>query len=152
MKKDVVKVLGFSARSKQFAVKTANFSFTVNDGRDLVRVEQIDSEELLLAKLAGSIHYIGNLIGNTLNLDLKSIQIEVKGEKKQTVSEEINISDVNQFSKIDVIVKPTTPASIILLKEWIDAVKAACPVFTDFKKETKTIVTLVKEYDQFNVA
>ncbi|MTG98045.1 MULTISPECIES: OsmC family protein [Myroides] len=151
MKNNVVKVLGFSVRSTQFAVKTANFSFTVNDGRDLVRVNQIDSAELLLARLAGSIHYIGNLIGSTLNLDLKSIQVEVRGEVKNNEDDEKSI-DITNFKKIDVIVKPTTPASIVLLKEWMDAVKSACPVFTDFKTLTPTVVTLVKEYDQINVA
>ncbi|MDR2222189.1 MAG: osmotically inducible protein OsmC [Flavobacteriaceae bacterium] len=150
MEQRVVKVLGFSARESQFAVKTANFSFTVKDGKELVRDVSANSEELILAKLAGSIHAVGNLLGNTLGLDLKSIQIEVSGVLKGAVVEDA--FSVEQFKKIEVIVKPSTPASIIVLKEWIDAVKLACPVFTIFKEKTPTIVTLVKEYDQVNVA
>lgn len=149
MGKQVLKVLGFSVREQQFAVKTANFSFTVKDGRELVRDESANSGELLLAKLAGSIHAIGNLIGKTLDLDLKSIQIEVSGEVNvKDLSEE----NVQQFKRIDVMVKPTTEASIVVLKEWMDAVKLACPVFSNFKEKTPTVVTLVKEYDQVNVA
>lgn len=150
MSKKVVKVLGFSVRESQLAIKTANFSFTVRDGKELVRAEQVDSEELLLAKLAGSIHAVGNLVGSTLNVDLKSIQIEVSGVLGDTLQEEKLNASV--FRQIDVIVKPTSTASIVVLKEWIDAVKSACPVFANFKQQTPTIVTLVKEYDQVNVA
>lgn len=150
MSKKVVKVLGFSVRESQLAIKTANFSFTVRDGRELVRAAQVDSEELLLAKLAGSIHAVGNLVGSTLNVDLKSIQIEVSGVLNEIQQkEELNAS---AFRQIDVIVKPTSTASIVVLKEWMDAVKSACPVFANFKQQTPTIVTLVKEYDNVNVA
>lgn len=149
MEKNVVKVLGFSAREKQFAVKTENFSFTVKDGKELLADNTVSSNELLLAKLAGSIHSIGNLIGNTLNLNLKSIQIEVKGIVDCDQNEIVSVAN---FKKIDVTVKPSSEASIILLKEWIDAIKLACPVFTSFRSKTTTIITLVKEYDQINVA
>ncbi|MGG5575908.1 OsmC family protein [Myroides sp. C15-4] len=150
MSEKVVKVLGFSVRESQLAIKTANFSFTVRDGRELVRAAQVDSEELLLAKLAGSIHAVGNLVGSTLNVDLKSIQIEVSGVLNEIQQkEELNAS---AFRQIDVIVKPTSTASIVVLKEWMDAVKSACPVFANFKQQTPTIVTLVKEYDHVNVA
>lgn len=150
MSKKVVKVLGFSVRESQLAIKTANFSFTVRDGRELMRAAQVDSEELLLAKLAGSIHAVGNLVGSTLNVDLKSIQIEVSGVLNEIQQkEELNAS---AFRQIDVIVKPTSTASIVVLKEWMDAVKSACPVFANFKQQTPTIVTLVKEYDHVNVA
>ncbi|MBB1138753.1 OsmC family protein [Myroides sp. WP-1] len=150
MSKKVVKVLGFSVRESQLAIKTANFSFTVRDGKELVREAQVDSEELLLAKLAGSIHAVGNLLGSTLNVDLKSIQIEVSGELRDSLKQEgVN---AGAFRQIDVIVKPTSTASIVVLKEWMDAVKLACPVFANFKQQTPTIVTLVKEYDHVNVA
>ena len=100
----VIKVLGFSAREKQLAIKTENFSFTVRDGRELVREQRVDTQELLLAKLAGSIHAVGNLLGTTLALELKGIQIEVRGELKEGIKGEISM---NNFKKVDVIVKPT---------------------------------------------
>lgn len=150
MSKRVVKVLGFSVRESQLAIKTANFSFTVKDGKELVRDTQVDSEELILAKLAGSIHAVGNLIGSTLNVDLKSIQIEVSGIVKDDLQKQG--MDAGAFKQIDVIVKPTSTASILVLKEWIDAVKLACPVFANFKQQTATIITLVKEYDHVKVA
>ncbi len=150
MGKKVVKVLGFSVREKQLAIKTANLSFTVKDGKELVRNANVDSEELLLARLAGSIHATGNLIGTTLNVDLKSIQIEVSGILDDKIN--VEVAQAGMFKQIDIIVKPTSNASIIELKEWIDAVKVACPVFTNYKNQTSTIVTLIKEYDHVNVA
>ncbi|TDS55888.1 OsmC family protein [Myroides indicus] len=150
MGKKVVKVLGFSARERQFAIKTANVSFTVKDGRELVREVNASSEELLLARLAGSIHSVGNLLGSTLKLDLKSIQIEVSGELDSNLQDEVN--GVEKFKRVDIIVKPTTPASIVLLKEWMDAIKSACPIFSMFKEKTPTVLTLVKEYDRVKVA
>ncbi|ALU25316.1 MULTISPECIES: OsmC family protein [Myroides] len=149
MESKVLKVLGFSVREQQFAVKTANYSFTVKDGRELVRDVNANSAELLLAKLAGSIHAVGKLVGNTLGLDLKSIQIEVSGVIK---GEGFEKDSLDHFNRVDVIVKPTSEASIVLLKEWLDAVKSACPMFANFKEKTPTIVTLVKEYDQVKVA
>ncbi len=150
MGKKVVKVLGFSVREKQLAIKTANLSFTVKDGKELVREANVDSEELLLARLAGSIHATGNLIGSTLNVDLKSIQIEVSGILDDKIQEVV--TQAGMFKQIDIIVKPTSNASILELKEWIDAVKVACPVFTNYKTQTSTIVTLIKEYDHVKVA
>ncbi|MHC5201913.1 OsmC family protein [Myroides sp. LJL119] len=149
MENKVIKVLGFSARKRQFAVKTENFSFTVDDGLELVRGKNKESKELLLASLAGSLHSIGYLIGNTLNLDLKSIQIEVKAHLDEKQADSVHLKN---FKKVDVIIKPTSPASIVILKEWIDAVKVACPVFSEFKSTTPTIITLVKEYEQVNLA
>lgn len=148
MSKKVVRVLGFSVREKELAIKTENLSFTVKDGKELARETNFDSEELLLARLAGSIHATGNLIGTTLNVDLKSIQIEVSGE----LNDKTTVEKPYAFTKINVIVKPTSDASIVVLKEWMDAVKVACPVFTNYKTHTPTIVTLVKEYDQPKVA
>lgn len=150
MSKKVVKVLGFSVREKQLAIKTANLSFTVKDGKELVREANADSEELLLARLAGSIHATGNLIGSTLNVELKSIQIEVSGTLNEEVQE--GNAQAGIFKQIDVIVKPTSTASIIKLKEWIDAVKVACPVFANYKNQTSTIITLIKDYDHENIA
>lgn len=149
MKKDVLKVLGFSARSRQFAVKTESFSLTVEDGRELVRRRTKESQELELAALAGSLHSIGFLIGTTLKLDLKSIQIEVQGHIADPYKTPESLED---FKKIDVIIKPSSEASIVVLKEWIDAVKTACPVFSEFRCSTPTVITLVKDYDQVNVA
>lgn len=150
MKTRVVKVLGFSGRERQFAVKTESQSFTVKDGKELVRDQSANSEELILAKLAGSIHSVGNLLGNTLKLDLKSIQIEVSGVLHNINKEGDEV--LEQFKRIDVIVKPTTLASIIVLKEWMDAVKLACPVLQVLKDKTPTIVTLVKDYEDIKVA
>ncbi len=149
MKEDVLKVLGFSARSKQFAVKTQSFSLTVEDGKELVSKRNSESQELALAALAGSLHSIGFLIGGTLKLELKSIQIEVQGYISDPNKTPTSLVD---FRKIDVIVKPCSTASIVVLKEWIDAVKVACPVLSEFKTSTPTVITLVKDYEKINVA
>lgn len=149
MESKVIKVLGFSARSRQFAVKSENFSFTVDDGLELVRADNQESVELQLASLAGSLHSVGYLIGNTLKLDLKSIQIEVKAHVDQRAE---CYSEIADFRKIDVIVKPHSQASIVDLKQWMDAVKVACPVLSEFKSFTPTVITLVKEYEQVNLA
>lgn len=149
MKKHVVKVLVFSLKKEQLAIKTANSSWIVNNPMELAREIEINSQELLLAKLASSLHTTAQLIGTTLNLDLKSIQIEVLGEVGLTDTQSVT---AQSFTKIDVIVKPTSEASIILLKEWMDAIKIACPVFTNFKSVTPTVLTLVKEYDKINAA
>lgn len=148
MKKEVVKVLGFTTKDAQLALRTATSSLTL-DLKSEVSKDLGSQEEYELAKLAASIHTVGNQLGVALGLDLKSIQIEVLGElpENPTAAQKNEI-----FEKVNIVVKPSSKKSIIVLKQWMDELKKRSSVFIDFNQKVPTVLTLIKEYEQVQVA
>ncbi len=152
MGKKLVKVLGFSAKESQFVVKSKDFSLTLNNEVGFVTSKPSSSVEFLLANLAGSIHAVGKAVAKEQQLNLRSIQLEISGEIEATKLEATaKITDVG-FKTVHVVIKPTSSASIVALKKWMDSVKKRCPVYANMNKSTAVILTLVKEYDVVNVA
>lgn len=148
MKSNVVKVLGFTTRETQFAVRTATSSLTVGVGT-AVSKEVGTAEEYELAKLAANIHAVGNQLGVALGLNLKSIQIEVLGEL--SIQDEA-VAPAHAFKKVQIVVKPSSEGSIVVLKQWMDELKKRSTVFIDFHAKVPTVLTLVKEYEEVKVA
>lgn len=148
MKSNVVKVLGFTTRETQFAVRTATSSLTVGVGT-AVSKEVGTAEEYELAKLAANIHAVGNQLGVALGLNLKSIQIEVLGEL--SIQDEA-VASAHAFKKVQIVVKPSSEGSIVVLKQWMDELKKRSTVFIDFHAKVPTVLTLVKEYEEVKVA
>ena len=148
MKSNVVKVLGFTTRETQFAVRTGTSSLTVGVGT-AVSKEVGTAEEYELAKLAANIHAVGNQLGVALGLNLKSIQIEVLGEV--SIQDE-SVAPAHAFKKVQIVVKPSSEGSIVVLKQWMDELKKRSTVFIDFHAKVPTVLTLVKEYEEVKVA
>lgn len=148
MKSNVVKVLGFTTRARDFALRTANTSLTIDLGGEVSK-DSVAAEEYELARLATSIHAVGNELGVVLGLDLKSIQIEVLGELLEKAENE---ATEKTFKKVNIVVKPSSERSIIALREWMDELKKNSTVFIDFHQKVPTVLTLVKEYEQVKVA
>lgn len=150
MKKTEIKVLGFTTKQQQFALRTQNSSLTVGKRSQLNKELLSLDSEFQLAQLAFDIHEVGSQLGLALNLDLKSIQIEILGEVE---SFEVPSSEATTvFRKVEVVVKPSTEQSIVKLKEWMDALKKHSEVFVGFHHSVPTVLTLVKEYEVGRVA
>lgn len=152
MGKKLVKVLGFSAKESQFVVKSKDFSLTLNNEVGFVTSKPSSSVEFLLANLAGSIHAVGKAVAKEQQLNLRSIQLEISGEIEASKWETSEKRGDVGFKTIHVVIKPTSSASIVALKKWMDSVKNRCPVYANMNKSTAVILTLVKEYDVVNVA
>lgn len=152
MGKKVVKVLGFSAKESQFVVKSKDFSLTLNNEVGFVTSKPSSSVEFLLANLAGSIHAVGKAVAKEQQLNLRSIQLEISGEIEATKLEVSEKRTDVGFKTVHVVIKPTSSASIVALKKWMDSVKKRCPVYANMNKSTAVVLTLVKEYDVVNVA
>ncbi len=152
MSKKVVKVLGFSAKESQFVVKSKDFSLTLNNEVGFVTSKPSSSVEFLLASLAGSIHAVGKAVAKEQELNLKSIQLEISGEIEVLKSDSAIQKSNKGFKTVHVVIKPTSSASIVALKKWMDSVKSRCPVYANMNKSAAVILTLVKEYDEVKVA
>lgn len=150
MEKREVKVLGFTARDRQLALKTTNRSLTLSEDGEIQEGVINSVEELKLARLVLSLNKVGNQLGRALDLGLKSIQIEVIGELTSVDQE--NVNQDFPFKKVTIVVKPSSDVSIVALKEWMDELKRRCPIFTSFYQQLPTKLTLVKEYEQIKVA
>src|SRR5690606_22739926 len=78
--------------------------------------------EYLLAGLAACVNMVGHQVADDLDMDLKSIQIEIKG----TID---NTKKRSGFESIDLVVKPITTADLTTLKFWMDEIKERCPIY-----------------------
>ncbi len=150
MGKREVKVLGFTARNRQLALKTTSRSLTLSEDEEVLEDLISSVEELELARLVLSLNKVGNQLGKALDLGLKSIQIEVIGELIGVDQEKETVDF--PFKKVAIVVKPNSEESIVALKEWMDELKRRCPIFTSFYQQLPTKLTLVKEYEQIKVA
>lgn len=152
MSTKIVNVLGFVGNDAQFVVKAQDFKVRISSNVAGTSVEGPSPVEFLLAGFAGSINAVGQLVAKELNLNLKSLQVEISGELETNKAEGIATRSRPGFRRIEVVVKPTTDAPLTLLKEWIDTVKDRCPLRDNLLNTTPVLLTLVKEYNQSEVA
>lgn len=152
MSRQVVNVLGFSSNENQFVVKSQNFSVKINNQIVNAESEHPSPIEYLLSGIAGSINATGQIVAKELNMDLKSIQIEISGEIESKKFEGEKTRSRAGLRAIEVVIKPTSNASIPTLKLWMDTVKERCPIYDNLINNTPVSISLVKDYFQQNVA
>jgi len=152
MSRQVVNVLGFSSNENQFVVKSQNFSVKISNQFSDSNLETPNPLEYLLSGIAGSINATGQIIAKELNIDLKSIQVEITGELESKKIEGEKTRSRAGLRSIEVVIKPTSNASLTHLKQWMDLVKERCPVYDNLINNTPVNILLVKDFDKKNVA
>lgn len=148
-----ISVLGFSSNDAQFVVKSKELSIKINN--QIVSDESADGNgplEFLLAGIAGAINAVGKIIAREQNFDLQSIQVEITGVIESKKSDGIKTRSRAGFKSIDVIIKPSTNASLTEIKSWMDEVKARCPIYDNLTNATPVVMTVVKDYNVSKVA
>lgn len=148
-----ISVLGFSNSDAQFVVKSKELNIKINN--QIVSDETADGNgplEFLLAGIAGAINAVGKIIAREQNFDLQSIQIEITGVIESKKSDGIKTRSRAGFKSIDVIIKPSTNASLTEIKSWMDEVKARCPIYDNLTNTTPVVMTVVKDYNVSKVA
>jgi len=151
MSNKIVNVLGFVENSEQFVVKTQNFKVRISNNVVLGDQNGPSPVEFLLAGLAGSINAVGHIVARELKLELKALQVEISGELETSKIAGIETNSRPGLKCIEVVVKPTTDASLVVLKQWIDIVKERCPLRDSLLNTSAVLLTLVKEYNQSEV-
>ncbi|MEO4007017.1 MULTISPECIES: OsmC family protein [unclassified Flavobacterium] len=151
MSNKIVNVLGFVENSDQFVVKTQNFKVRISNNVVLGDQNGPSPVEFLLAGLAGSINAVGHIVARELKLELKALQVEISGELETSKIAGIETNSRPGLKCIEVVVKPTTDASLVVLKQWIDIVKERCPLRDSLLNTSAVLLTLVKEYNQSEV-
>ena len=134
-----INVLGYSRNNEQFVVKTQNADVRISNNNRFPELDGPSPFEYILAGFAGCINAVGQNVATELGINLKSLQVEITG----TVSQEERVG----FSKIEIVLKPTTDASLKLLQAWLKLVQQKSPVYDNLINPTPVELILFKEYN-----
>jgi len=148
-----ISVLGFSNTDSQFVVKSKDLNIKINNQINSSLTDEGNGPlEFLLAGIAGAINAVGNRVAVEQNFDLKSIQIEITGVIESKKSEGLKTRARAGFKEINVIIKPTTNASLTAIKLWMDEVKERCPIYDNLTNTTPVAIKVIKDFKLPNVA
>jgi len=89
---------------------------------------------------------VGRQVADDLDMDLKSIQIEIKGNINTAKIQGFNVKDRSGFETIDLVVKPVTTADLSTLKFWMDEIKERCPIYDNLLNSTPINLVVTKDY------
>lgn len=134
-----INVLGYSRNNEQFVVKTQNADVRISKNNRFPELDGPNPFEYILAGFAGCINAVGQNVAKELGLNLKSLQVEITG----TISQEERIG----FNKIEIVLKPTTDASLKILQAWLKLVQQKSPVYDNLINPTPVELILFKEYN-----
>ena len=140
-------VVGYAKQSKQFVVKAQNFDVRISKNDQFPDLEGPSPIEYILAGYAGCINAIGTLVASELNLNLKSLQVEVKGKINVDKFLGKETKERAGFKSIEVVINPETDASPDELKKWLAILENRCPVGDNLKYETPVYLSLEPKYD-----
>ena len=146
-----VNVLGYAKENNQFVVKAQNLDVRISRNEKFPELEGPSPLEYILAGYAGCINAVGKIVAKEQGIVLKSLQVELSA-KLSLDKYQGKISDERAgFNSIDVIVKPTSDATLEQLKKWLIEIENRCPVQDNLVNPTPVSVSLFKEYERIEV-
>ena len=146
-----VNVLGYANADDQFIVKANNLQVRISKNNTNPELEGPSPLEYVLAGYAGCINAVGKLVAKEQYLDLKSLQVEISATLSLDQYQGKESNERAGFQVIDVVVKPTSEASLEELKKWISAVKKRCPIHDNLINPTPITLSLVPQYEALEV-
>lgn len=152
MSQKIVNVLGYAKDNNQFVVKAQNFDVRISKNENFPELEGPSPLEYLLAGYAGCINAVGKLVAKEQGITLKSLQVEVSGTLSLDKYQGKISYDRAGFKSIQVVVKPTSDATLEELKSWIETVEDRCPIQDNLINPTPVELTLLKEFSTTEAA
>jgi len=143
-----ISLLSFANQS-QLNIKSNELQFSINQ-KDM-KQNSYAHLEYLLAGFAACINVVGHQVAHDLDMELKSIQIEIKGAINTAKTDGFSSKERSGFEQIDLVVKPVTNADLTTLKFWMDEIKDRCPIYDNLLNSTPINLVVTKDYTQ-NVA
>ena len=141
-----INVLGYARNKEQFVVKTQNADVRIGTNSRYPELSGASPYEYILAGFAGCINEIGKVVAAELNFELKSLQIEISGDLDFQKFEGIPTGERAGFSRIEIVLKPTTEATLEELQQWLKIVQFRSPVYDNLINSTPVELVLYKEY------
>lgn len=139
-------MVGYAKENHQFVVKAQNFDIRISKNEQLPELEGPSPLEYVLAGYAGCINAVGRIVAKEQGLVLKSLQVTISGTLSLDKYQGKISYERAGFNTIEVVVKPTTDATLEALQAWLLAVELRCPVQDNLISPTPVSVVLYKEY------
>lgn len=152
MSTKTVNVLGYAKGNDQFVVKAQNFDVRISKNPEAPELEGPSPIEYILAGYAGCINAVGKLVAKEQGIELKSLQVEITGTLNLDKYQGKISKERAGFGSIEVVVKPTSDATLEQLKQWLITVENRCPVQDNLVNRTPVSVTLLKEFQTTEAA
>ena len=146
-----VNVLGYANADDQFIVKANNLQVRISKNNSNQELEGPSPLAYVLAGYAGCITAVCKLVAKEQYLDLKSLQVEISATLSLDQYQGKESNERAGFQVIDVVVKPTSEASLEELQKWIYAVKKRCPIHDNLINPTPITLSLVPQYEALEV-
>jgi len=143
MSVEQISLLSFTNQD-QLNIKSSELQFSINQ-KDMKR-NSYAHLEYLLAGFAACINMVGHQVADDLDMDLKSVQIEIKGIINTDKTQGLNVKDRSGFERIELVVKPVTNADLSTLKFWMDEIKERCPIYDNLLNSTPINLVVTKDY------
>lgn len=143
MSVEQISLLSFTNQD-QLNIKSSELQFSINQ-KDMKR-NSYAHLEYLLAGFAACINMVGHQVADDLDMDLKSVQIEIKGIINTDKTQGLKVKDRSGFERIELVVKPVTNADLSTLKFWMDEIKERCPIYDNLLNSTPINLVVTKDY------
>lgn len=144
-----VTIKGFALQGEQFVIKTDNNELRIGANVNDTALDAPSPVEYILAGYAGCISAVGNLVAKELNLNLKSLQVDISGDINIDIFLGKSIGERAGFNGLQVTIKPEVEASEEQLQNWLAIVESRCPVYDNLYNKTPIKVNLVSNFASF---
>jgi len=145
MRSQNINVLGYTGNNSQFVVKTLNADLRINNNSRYPELEGPNPYEYLLAGFAGCLNALGQLVAAEQGIVLNSLQIELSGSLDLPDPSAL-ATERPGFGKIEILLKPSSPAPLPALQKWLREVQRRSPVYDNLVNNTPVDVALFKGY------
>ena len=152
MSQKIVNVVGYAKEQNQFVVKAQNFDIRISKNEDFPELEGPSPLEYILAGYAGCIYAVGKIVAKEHGIVLKALQVELSAKLSLDKYQGKISNERAGFSSIEVIVKPTSDASLEQLKDWLIEIENRCPVQDNLVNPTPVSVVLFKDLQAVEAA
>lgn len=92
---------------------------------------------------------MGNLVAKRLNLNLKSLKMDISGNLNIDIFSGKSTEEQAGFSGLIVNIIPEAEANEEQLQNWLTIVKSRCPVYDKLYHKTPIKVNLVSKFASF---
>jgi uncharacterized OsmC-like protein len=147
-----IKVSGNSKPNEQLVVKAQDFEIRIGENQNNPELEGPCPVEYILAGYAGCLNIVGGIVAKELNIEIKSLNIEISGALDVDKYLGASTKERAGFKAIEVIVKPISDASSKEIEKWIEIVESRCPVQDNLFNPTPISLKLVQKSNELAAA
>jgi uncharacterized OsmC-like protein len=134
-----------SGNSTKTIVKARGFEMILDEPADLGGTNAgANPVEYLLAAYAGCLNVMGHIVANEMNVELRSIELELIGSLNPARLFGKSNEDRAGYKEIKVVIKPDWDVDEVTSQKWLSAILDRCPVGDNLKNTTQIVVDVAE--------